>query len=133
MLYSHNKGNSTFKSRQITRTAVAHREELKKQQLNDMLNQKIIRASLSQWKSPLWVAPKKRDARGKQKWRLVIDYRRLNVKTTDDKYPLPKIEEIQDNLGSVMYFSALGLTNRFHQVKMCKCSIPKTIFFSLLD
>lgn len=57
-----------------------------------------------------------------------VDYRQLNAKTIDDKYPLLNNKEILDNIGSAMYFSALDLTDGFHQVKMSKCSIPKTAF-----
>lgn len=64
-----------------------------------MLNQKIIRPSVSPWSSPVWVVPKKLDASGKQKWRVVIDYRKLNELTVDDKYPLPNIANLLDQLG----------------------------------
>lgn len=43
--------------------------------------QGIIRQSFSQWNSPDWVVPKKTDASGKQIWRLVVDYRKLNERT----------------------------------------------------
>jgi len=45
-----------------------------------MLDQKIIRHSDSPWSSPIWVVPKKLDATGKQKWRVVIDYNNNNNK-----------------------------------------------------
>ena len=57
-----------------------------------MLNQGIIRHSTSPWSAPIWVVPKKVDSYGQRKWRVVVDYRNLNNKTVDDKYPLPNIE-----------------------------------------
>lgn len=64
-----------------------------------MLNQGIIRASQSPYSSPVWVVPKKLDTSGQKKWRLVIDYRKLNEKTVDDRYPIPNITDILDKLG----------------------------------
>lgn len=51
-----------------------------------MLEQKIIKHSTSPWSAPFWVVPKKVDASGKQKWRIVIDYRKLNDVTIGDAY-----------------------------------------------
>ena len=59
-----------------------------------MLDKGIIRESQSPYNSPLWVVPKKDDASGKKKWRVVVDFRQLNQKTPHDAYPLPNIEEI---------------------------------------
>lgn len=51
-----------------------HREEVQRQ-IAQMLEQGIIRHSISPWTSPVWIVPKKMDASGEKKWRLVIDYR----------------------------------------------------------
>lgn len=104
-----------------------HKEEIKRQ-LDKMLHEGIIRPSFSPWSSPIWIVPKKSDASGKQKWRLVVDYRRLNEKTVDDRYPIPNITEILDKLGKCMYFSTLDLTNGFHQIEVNPKDIPKTAF-----
>ena len=93
-----------------------------------MQKQKIIRPSNSPWNSPLWVVPKKTDASGKAKWRIVIDFRKLNDITEADKFPLPNIEDILDNLGRAKYFTTLDLTSGFHQVSMNERDIPKTAF-----
>ncbi|CAK1591460.1 unnamed protein product [Parnassius mnemosyne] len=63
-----------------------------------MLSQGIIRPSESAWSSPIWIVPKKPDASGKTKWRLVVDFRKLNEKTIDDKYPIPNINDVLDKL-----------------------------------
>lgn len=108
-----------------------HPYELKKEiqlQIDKLLKSKIIRPSISPYSSPVWIVPKKLDASGIKKWRLVIDYRKLNEKTIEDKYPLPRIEEILDNLGKCMYFSTLDLAQGFHQIEMDESSIEKTAF-----
>lgn len=97
-------------------------------QIQKLLDNKIIRPSISPYSSPVWIVPKKLDASGKRKWRLVIDYRKLNEKTIEDKYPLPRIEEILDNLGKCVYFTTLDLAQGFHQIEMSAESIEKTAF-----
>lgn len=93
-----------------------------------MLNQGIIRHSYSPWSSPVWVVPKKTDPSNKQKWRLVIDYRKVNEKTISDRYPLPNINEILDKLGKCVYFTTLDLASGFHQIEMEPKHIQKTAF-----
>lgn len=104
-----------------------HKEEIKNQ-IEKMLNQGIIRSSFSPWSSPIWIVPKKSDASGKKKWRLVVDYRKLNEKTIDDRYPIPNISEILDKLGKCIYFSTLDLASGFHQIEVKPQDIPKTAF-----
>lgn len=104
-----------------------HKEEVRAQ-IDKMLKQKIIRPSNSPWSSPIWVVPKKHDASGKQKWRVVIDYRKLNEKTINDKYPLPNISDILDKLGKSQYFSTLDLASGFHQIEIEEKDREKTAF-----
>lgn len=104
-----------------------HKEEVRRQ-IDEMLNQGIIRPSYSPWSSPVWIVPKKKDASGRQKWRLVIDYRKLNEKTISDRYPIPNITEILDKLGRSMYFSTLDLASGFHQIEMDPRDTKKTAF-----
>lgn len=104
-----------------------HREEVSSQ-IRKMLEQGIIRPSQSAWSSPIWIVPKKADASGKTKWRLVVDFRKLNEKTIDDKYPIPNIADILDKLGNCQYFTTLDLASGFYQVEMEPHDIPKTAF-----
>jgi hypothetical protein len=104
-----------------------HREEVRNQ-ITKMLEQNIIRPSESAWSSPIWVVPKKMDASGKQKWRLVVDFRKLNEKTINDKYPIPNIADVLDKLGKCQYFTTLDLASGFYQVEMNTEDIPKTAF-----
>ncbi|XP_049866081.1 uncharacterized protein LOC126366827 [Pectinophora gossypiella] len=93
-----------------------------------MLEQNIIRPSMSPWSAPVWVVPKKKDASGKQKWRIVIDYRKLNDATVTEIYPLPLITDILDQLGHSKYFTTLDLVSGFHQIKLKKEDAEKTGF-----
>lgn len=104
-----------------------HKDEVEKQ-IKKMLDQKIIRPSTSPWSAPVWVVPKKLDASGKQKWRIVIDYRRLNDVTVSEVYPLPLINDILDQLGHSKYFSTLDLASGFHQICLNSKDTEKTGF-----
>lgn len=104
-----------------------HKNEVKTQ-IAKMLDQKIIQHSVSPWSSPIWIVPKKMDASGRKKWRLVVDYRKLNEHTIDDKYPLPNIADILDKLGKANYFSTLDLASGFHQIEVNPEDVQKTAF-----
>lgn len=99
-----------------------------KTQIQKMLNDGIIEPSHSPYSSPIWVVPKKLDSSGKNKWRLVIDYRNLNAITIGDSYPLPLIDDIIDQLGNSIYFSTLDLASGFHQMEMADNDKQKTAF-----
>lgn len=104
-----------------------HRQEVQTQ-INKMLKQGIIRPSSSAWSAPIWIVPKKSDASGKVKWRLVVDFRKLNEKTLDDRYPIPNITDILDKLGKCQYFTTLDLASGFYQVEMDAADVHKTGF-----
>lgn len=104
-----------------------HRQEVQSQ-IQKMLDSNIIQNSNSPWSSPIWIVPKKLDASNKRKWRVVIDYRKLNEKTIDDKFPLPNIHDILDKLGKSQYFTTLDLANGFHQIEMHPDDVQKTAF-----
>ena len=103
------------------------KQEINKQ-VDQMLDQNIIRHSQSPWSSPVWIVPKKLDASGEKKFRTVFDYRLLNQKTIDDKYPIPNINDILDKLGRCQYFTTLDLASGFHQIEMHDDDIEKTAF-----
>lgn len=97
-------------------------------QIKKMLKDGIIQESISPYTSPVWIVPKKADASGVKKFRLVIDYRKLNEKTISDKYPIPEITEILDKLGRATYFSTIDLVSGFHQIQLDENDIEKTAF-----
>lgn len=99
----------------IYRYPRVHENEIQKQ-IGEMLSQNIIKESTSPYNSPLWIVPKKIDNSGIKKWRLVVDYRKLNEYTKTDKFPIPHMEGILDRLGRAQYFSTLDLAKGFHQI-----------------
>ena len=99
-------------------------EELKKQ-LDDMLRKGLIRPSPSPWGSPL-IFVDKRDGTT----RLCVDYRKLNGVTIKNKYPLPKIADLFDQLSGARVFSKIDLRTGYHQLKVRETDIPKTAFIT---
>lgn len=86
-------------------------------QIQRMLDDDIIEASNSEWNSPILLVPKKSDSNEK-KWRLVVDYRKVNDSIQDDKFPLPNITEILDSLSGSVYFTHLDLHQGFYQASL---------------
>lgn len=99
-------------------------------QIENMLNEGIIEKCRSEWSSPILLVPKKLDTSGEKKWRLVIDYRKLNNCIEDDRFPLPNITEILDSLSGCIYFSHLDLYQGFYNVELDKNSRKFTAFSS---
>jgi hypothetical protein len=88
-----------------------------------MLCEGIIQASDSPWASPAILVKK---ANGKK--RLCIDYRGLNKLTREDAYPLPRIDEILENLNGAKWFSTFDLASGFWQIEMNPKDREKTAF-----
>ncbi|KAL7297542.1 hypothetical protein TKK_0009902 [Trichogramma kaykai] len=105
-----------------------HLKEEIQNEIRKLIKDEVIRPSNSPYSSPVWIIPKKIDASGKRKYRMVIDYRKLNENTIDDRYPLPRMEDILENLGKCSYFSTLDLAQGFHQIPLHSNSIEKTAF-----
>lgn len=98
-------------------------------EIQDMLENGIIRPSRSPYNNPIWVVDKKgTDDDGRKKKRLVMDFRKLNERTVDDKYPVPDISNILANLGNARYFSKLDLKSGFHQILLREKDREKTAF-----
>ncbi|GFW11450.1 retrovirus-related Pol polyprotein from transposon 17.6 [Trichonephila clavipes] len=91
-------------------------------QIDDWLQQSIIRESCSDYCSPIVLCNKKDG-----NLRICIDYRKINSKTDKDRYPLPLIEKVLDQLQSGNFFSTIDLKNGFFHVEMEESS--KKIYF----
>ena len=85
-----------------------------------MIKDDIIEPSVSPYNSPILLVPKKSQNENIKKWRLVVDFRQLNKKLSPDKYPLPRIDDILDQLGRTKYFTTLDLMSGFHQFPLQK-------------
>ena len=104
------------------RMAPAEMTELRNQ-LDDLLSKGFIRSSTSPWGAPVLFA-KKADGT----FRLCVDCRKLNQLTVKNKYPLPRIDELFDQLGGSRFFSKIDLRSGYHQLKIREEDIPKTAF-----
>ena len=104
------------------RMAPAELKELK-EQLKDLLEKGFIRPSHSPWGAPVLFVKKKDGS-----LRMCIDYRQLNRVTVKNRYPLPRIDDLFDQLHGASHFSKIDLRSGYHQVKVRECDIPKTAF-----
>lgn len=110
------------------KTPRAHKVEIKKQ-VKKLLKNKIIQNSVSPYNNPIILVPKGHAQDPKdRKWRLVVDFRELNKKLIPDKFPLPRIDEILDQLGKAKYFSVIDLISGFHQIPLHQDSRKYTAF-----
>lgn len=103
------------------------KEEIEKE-INKLLNDGIIRVSKSPYNSPVWIVPKKQDASKEKKYRMVIDYRKLNAVTIADRYPMPDFNDVLPCLSQNKWFSIIDLKSGFHQIPLKETDVEKTAF-----
>ena len=92
-------------------------------QLQELLDKGFIRPSISPWGAPILFVKKKDGS-----MRMCINYRELNKLTVKNKYPLPRIDDLFDQLQGASWFSKIDLRSGYHQLKVREQDIPKTAF-----
>jgi hypothetical protein len=94
-----------------------------KEHIKELLEKGFIHPSSSPWGAPMIFVPKK-DATQ----RLCMDYRALNEVIIKNKYPLPRINDLFNQLCGACVFSKIDIRSRYHQLKIRECDILKTTF-----
>jgi len=104
------------------RMSLTELAEIKKQ-LEELLDKQFVRPSVSLWGAPVLLVKKKDGT-----MRLCVDYRQLNKVMIKNKYPLPRIDDLMDQLVGACVFSKIDLRSGYHQIRVKSEDIPKTIF-----
>ncbi|KAM0001052.1 putative nucleotidyltransferase, Ribonuclease H [Helianthus debilis subsp. tardiflorus] len=92
-------------------------------QLQELLDRGFIRPSSSPWGAPVLFVKKKDGS-----FRMCIDYRELNKVTIKNRYPLPRIDDLFDQLQGSSFYSKIDLRSGYHQVRVREEDVPKTAF-----
>ena len=102
--------------------APAELRELKAQ-LEELLSKGFFRPSISPWGAPVLFMKKKDGS-----LRLCIDYRQLNRVTIRNQYPLPRIDELFNQLQGSRVYSKIDLRLGYHRLRVQESDVPKTAF-----
>ncbi|GJZ38565.1 putative reverse transcriptase domain-containing protein [Tanacetum coccineum] len=104
------------------RLAPSEMQELSNQ-LQELTDRGFIRPSTSPWGAPVLFVKKKDGS-----FRMCIDYRELNKLTIKNRYPLPRIDDLFDQLQGSSVYSKIDLRSGYHQLRVREEDIPKTAF-----
>ncbi|GKB20694.1 putative reverse transcriptase domain-containing protein [Tanacetum coccineum] len=109
-------------SRAPYRLAPSKMKELS-EQLQELSDKGFMRPSSSPWGAPVLFVKKKDGS-----FRMCIDYRELNKLTVKNRYPLPRIDDLFDQLQGSSIYSKIDLRSGYHQLRVREQDIPKTAF-----
>jgi hypothetical protein len=94
--------------------SVVEMTEIKKQ-VQGLLDQGVIKPNSSPCSSSIVMVPKKY-----RTWKMCVDYRDLNKITVKNRYPLPRIDDLLDQLKNVVYFTKLDLRSGYHHIRVAE-------------
>ena len=114
--------DSSPPNRPAFRLSLRERREVE-ERVKEMLLKGWIQPSHSGYGAPVLFVPKPDGT-----LRMCIAYRALNKITKNNKYPIPRIDDLMDNLSGAKYFSALDFTSGYHQLSLQPSDVPKTAF-----
>ena len=113
---------SSFPKVPLYKSSILESAELKSQ-IHQLVEDGLIQPSSSPCGSPILLVPKKDGS-----WRLCIDYRALNKITVKNRYPLPRIDDLIDQLQGARYFTKIDLKSGYHQVRVKPEDVWKIAF-----
>ncbi len=100
-----------------------HKKQVVQTELGAMLEMGVIEESHSDWASPIVLVPKTDGS-----VRFCVDYRKVNAVSKFDAYPMPRVDELLDRLGTARFYSTLDLTKGYWQIPLSPLSKEKTAF-----